>query len=213
MEVQHQILELFPTPIFTTMVPESYSKIIPWFFKQNIVENGVDSPNYGERSQNSYILDEPECLDIKKHILTITKQYGDMLGYDYNEYRFGQSWISYKYPNQHHTMHSHPNSLISGVFYFGEGDEKTPAIKFHKMVSGVNSSYISPKEVKDKREIKYSHKEFSIEFKAGLLVLFPSHLHHSVPINQSLKVRSSLAFNVVPTIGFGSEGNLTELKF
>ena len=47
----------------------------------------------------------------------------------------------------------------------------------------------------------------------GLLVLFPSYLHHSVPLNKTEHPRHSLAFNVVPTIGFGEEMNLTELKF
>ena len=166
----------------------------------------VDSPNYGERSKNSYILDAPESKELKEFILPLVKEYGKLLGYDYDSYRFGQSWISYKHPGQHHTMHSHPNSLISGVFYFGEPTDKTPAVKFHKLEGGFNVSYLSPKLVKDKRELKYSQKEFSIE-------LFPSYLHHSVPLNKTDKTRCSLAFNVVPTVGLGDETSLTELKF
>ncbi len=63
------------------------------------------------------------------------------------------------------------------------------------------------------RELKYAQKEFSIEFTPGLLLLFPSYLHHSVPLNKTEKTRCSLAFNVVPTVGFGEETSLTELKF
>jgi uncharacterized protein (TIGR02466 family) len=213
MQVNYEILELFPTPVFTTYLPEKYSSVVPWFYKQEMLSEEIDSPNYGERSKNSYILDEPQCSELKFFILEIAKNYGKMLGYDYDSYRFGQSWLSYKHPGQHHTMHSHPNSLISGVFYFGEPVEKIPAIKFHKLIGGMNVSYISPKEINDKRELKYAQKEFSIEFTPGLLVLFPSYLHHSVPLNKSNKTRCSLAFNVVPSIGFGDERNLTELKF
>jgi uncharacterized protein (TIGR02466 family) len=110
-------------------------------------------------------------------------------------------------------MHTHPNSLISGVLYFGESEEKTPAIKFHNPIFGTNVSYISPKKIKDKRDKKYAMEFLSIDFEAGLLILFPSYLHHSVPLNKTDKTRCSLAFNVVPTIGFGDENNLTELKF
>lgn len=213
MQINYEILELFPTPVFTTMIPLEFSKVTPWLFKQEMLSEEVDSPNYGERSKNSYILEEPEAIDLKSYILGLTSQYGKLLGYDYESYRFGQSWVSYKHPGQHHTMHSHPNSLISGVFYFGEPTDKTPAIKFHKLEGGFNVSYLSPKLVKDKRELKYSQKEFSIEFTPGLLLLFPSYLHHSVPLNKTDKTRCSLAFNTVPTIGLGEETSLTELKF
>ena len=213
MQINYEILDLFPTPVFTSQIPLEFSKVVPWLFKQEMLSEEIDSPNYGERSKNSYILDEPESKDLKDFILTLVNQYGKMLGYDYESYRFGQSWVSYKHPGQHHTMHSHPTSLISGVFYFGEPTDKTPAIKFHKLEGGFNVSYLSPKFVKDKRELKYSQKEFSIEFTPGLLLLFPSYLHHSVPLNKTDKTRCSLAFNVVPTIGLGEETSLTELKF
>jgi uncharacterized protein (TIGR02466 family) len=213
MQINYEVLELFPTPVFASQIPLEFSKVAPWLFKQEMLSEEVDSPNYGERSKNSYILDEPESKDLKNYILGLVNQYGKMLGYDYDSYRFGQSWVSYKHPGQHHTMHSHPNSLISGVFYFGEPTDKTPAIKFHKLEGGFNVSYLSPKFVKDKRELKYAQKEFSIEFTPGLLLLFPSYLHHSVPLNKTDKTRCSLAFNIVPTIGLGEETSLTELKF
>ena len=213
MQTNDEILELFPTPVFTTMIPLEFSKVVPWLFKQEMLSEEVDSPNYGERSKNSYILEEPEAIDLKSYILELTTQYGKLLGYEYESYRFGQSWVSYKHPGQHHTMHSHPNSLISGVFYFGEPTDKTPAVKFHKLEGGFNVSYLSPKIVKDKREFKYAQKEFSVEFTPGLLLLFPSYLHHSVPLNKTDKTRCSLAFNIVPKVGLGDETSLTELKF
>jgi uncharacterized protein (TIGR02466 family) len=220
MQANYEVLELFPTPVFTTTLPPQYGSITEWFYKQEMVgdnddkdDPGVDAQNYGERSKNSYILDEPECKDIKTLLLGISKTYGDMLGYNYESYRFGQSWLSYKHPGQQHIQHTHPNSLISGVFYFGSPEPDTPAIKFHKMVGGFNQSSLVPKEVLDKRELKYAWREFNINFSPGLLLLFPSYLHHSVPQNKTNTTRCSLAFNVVPTIGFGEETSLTELKF
>jgi uncharacterized protein (TIGR02466 family) len=214
MQTDYQILELFPTPVFTTMIPEKFSSIIPWLYQQEMLSEDIDEANYGQRSKNSYILDEPQAGELKKYILDLAGIFGsEMLKYDYQEYRFGQSWISYKHPGQHHTMHSHPNSLISGVLYYGEPSDNTPAIKFHKLLGGMNVSYISPKTKKDKRDSKYAIEFMSVDFRPGLLLLFPSYVHHSVPVNKTDKVRCSLAFNIVPKVGFGDEMSLTELKF
>ena len=188
MHNNYEILEIFPTPVYTTMLPQELSKIVPWFYTQEILNTGIDTLNYGERSKNSYILDEPECINLKTYILNSINYYGKIMGFDYDEYRFGQSWLSYKHPGQHHAMHLHPNSLISGILYFGEGSQETPVIKFHKLDIGTNSSIISPKLVKNKKEIKYASSTYSINFTPGLLLLFPSNLLHSVPLNNTNKV-------------------------
>lgn len=212
MQVNYEILELFPIPVYTTMIPVEFSKAIKVFDKEDM---GTDSDhdNYGFRSRNSYVLDNPECSDIANFILTNVKIYATQLGYSYDEYKFSQSWVSVKAPGQHHTAHVHPNSLLSGVFYYGPAGEKTPAIKFHKNSGGVNSPHIVPKLINDKRNFKYSQQEFSIIFQPGLLLLFPSYLMHSVPLNKTDRPRHSLAFNIVPTVGFGDEASLTELLF
>lgn len=212
MQVNYEILELFPTPVYTTMLPNELSKIIKVFDQEEMSED-TDHDNYGFRSKNSYILDKPECKELSEFILYNVNTYAHQLGYDYDEYKFGQSWISIKTPGQHHTAHTHPNSLISGVFYYGQVTEKTPAIKFHKQAGAVNASYIQPKTVLNKKELKYAWQEFSISFEPGLLIMFPSYFMHSVPLNKTDKSRHSLAFNIVPKIGFGDEMNLTELKF
>lgn len=208
-----EVLELFPTPVYTTMLPVELSSLIPFLDQQNM-DTASDEANYGRRSKNSYILHEPECKGIKDFILKCVQDFGDnTLLYNYKDYKLSQSWISHKEPGQHHTMHTHPNSLISGVFYYGQIEENTPAIKFHKMVGGCNQSVIMPKTKTDKRSSKFAWTEFSLNFQPGLLALFPSYLHHSVPVNTSNSVRCSLAFNVVPIVGFGEEENLTELLF
>jgi uncharacterized protein (TIGR02466 family) len=208
-----EILEIFATPLYVTTLPPELSHVIPFLDEQDM-NTKSDEDNYGRRSKNSYILNESKCGDLSKFILECVKDYADnTLLYDYKSYKFSQSWVSYKEPGQHHTMHSHPNSLISGVFYYGPSEKNTPAIKFHKAIGGINQSVITPNSKSDKRSSKFAWTEFAVDFEPGLLVLFPSHLYHSVPVNKTNTIRCSLAFNVVPSIGFGSEDNLTELLF
>lgn len=210
-----QILELFPTPVQVSQLPNSLGSIVDWFYGQKMLtdKDELDSANYGERSENSYILNEPEAKDISSHLIQKVNEFAGVLGYKHNDFKFGQSWISYKHPGQHHSYHSHPNSVISGVLYFGAPAEKTPAITFHKPVANCNVSILRPQRVEDRRDLKYAQEKFHIEFAPGLLVLFPSYLYHSVPLNKSDKVRCSLAFNSVPKKGLGEEQSLTELLF
>lgn len=208
-----EILDLFPTPVYTTMIPVQLSSVIPFLDSQDM-NTKTDEANYGRRSLDSYVLNKTECVGLKNFILNCVQDFGDnTLLYNYESYKLSQSWISHKEPGQHHTMHSHPNSLISGVFYYGNAEENTPAIKFHKMTGAFNQSSLMPRVKLDKRSSKFAWSDFSINFEPGLLILFPSYLHHSVPLNTSNSVRCSLAFNVVPTVGFGEEENLTELLF
>ena len=208
-----EVLDLFPTPVYTTMIPVQLSSVIPFLDSQDM-NTKSDETNYGRRSKDSYILNKSECKGLHDFILECIQDYASsVLLYSYESYKFSQSWISQKEPGQHHMMHAHPNSLISGVFYYGPSEEFTPAIKFHKMTGGFNQGSIMPRTKADKRSSKFAWTDFSVNFKAGLLVLFPSWLHHSVPQNITDSVRCSLAFNAVPTVGLGEEENLTELLF
>ena len=212
MSKDYQIIDLFPTPLFETNIPEKFSSVISWFYEQELAI-GVDSSNYGERSKNSYILDSPECTDLKNYILSLVKEYGDILGYNYSSYKTSQSWLSFKHPGQLHSSHTHPNSLISGVFYFGNITSSTPSIKFLKSSGGFNQSILMPQLSENPKYPQYSSPEFYMNALPGRLLLFPSYLTHAVPINNSNDVRCSLAFNIVPTEGLGDEMLLTELKF
>jgi len=213
MQTNTQILELFPTPVYVTQMPDTLSSVIPFLDGQK-PNSGSDEANYGERSANSYILNEPECAEVKKYVLQHVKEFAEKtLLYEHDSYELSQSWVSRKLPGQHHTMHTHPNSLISGVFYYGPSAPETSAIKFHKMTGGFNVSYIQAKTKADKRSSKFAWNEFAVQYQPGMLVLFPSYLFHSVPVNTTQYVRSSLAFNIVPKNSLGQEENLTELRF
>jgi len=48
MHDQDQILELFPTPVHTSMLPDNLSGVIP-FLDAQAMSTGSDVANYGER--------------------------------------------------------------------------------------------------------------------------------------------------------------------
>ena len=67
-KLEYEVLELFPTPVYTTGMPSELASIIP-FLDAQAPNSGSDIANYGERSDNSYILNEPECVEVKKFVL------------------------------------------------------------------------------------------------------------------------------------------------
>ena len=213
MENNHNIIPLFPTPLFVTTLPTSLSSITSWLDKQPMYTDQGTSGEYGHRSKNSYILNHPSCKDLKTSILSNVLEFSNtILGYSYKEYTFSQSWISHKYPTESHVPHNHPNSLISGVFYYGKFSSNTPQISFHAPYTESNFPTIRPSQDKSITN-QFNSEIFHLKVSPGNLILFSSHLRHSVPKNNTNDVRKSLAFNIVPIEGFGSEEELTELKF
>ena len=212
MKPEAHIVDIFPQSVCATMLPNTLSHVIKYFNTTKYAEQS-DHTNYGFRSEDTQILNNTECKDLSDYILEIVASYSyDVLFYDYDSWKFSQSWLSVKSPGQQHVRHSHPNSLISGVFYYGEPVEKTPAISFHKPGGPIGVSTIRPK-MRNIERGKYAIDRHHFTFEPGLLLIFPSHLEHSVPMNNTDKDRFSLAFNCVPTEGFGSPDELTELKF
>ena len=117
-----------------------------------------------------------------------------------------QSWLNITKPNEHHHEHSHPNSIVSGVFYIStEEDDKI--------------SFVDP-NIKVKEMIKFEQESFN-PFNASScffpsinneLVLFPSWLNHKVDPNKKATTdRISISFNTFVKGNLGDRQNLTEL--
>lgn len=208
-----QYYDLFPIPVLCTMIPESFSTSMESLFSLELKgkEDGVLEEAYGKRTKNSYILHLPEFKELSNYILKCAADFGKNYGLPYNDFKFSQSWLSVKEPGQSHTVHTHPNSIISGVFYFGPSNEKTSAINFHPFLTPGNGPSINMNQ--QMNTSKYNASTVGFDFIPGQLLIFPSSLQHSVPVNNTDLPRYSLAFNIVPTQGLGEEASLTELKF
>ena len=209
-----EIAPLFPTPLLRIDIPPELSTACNVFDKTEMWLDKESRVEYGLHSKNTYILDEPECVDLKKFVLDIAKNFAQKtLMYDYEEWTFSQTWVTWKEPGQQHVPHTHPNSVISGVFFYGFGEEGTPAIEFHKNDFQGTGQSIMLKEKQDKRSSAFAWKTFHVPFKAGTLLMFPSHFRHSVPRNETKYTRKSVSMNIVPKGVLGDSGSLTELLF
>ena len=212
-----EIAALFPTPLLRIQIPPELSTACNVFDNTEMWTDKESRHDYGLHSKNTYIMDEPECVDLKKFVLDLAKDFArKTLMYDYDEWTFSQTWVTWKEPGQQHVPHTHPNSVISAVFFYGYSEEETPAIMFHRNdIAGTGQTImlkdLAPK--KDEQSSPFSWKTFTIGFKPGLLLMFPSHFRHSVPPNQTKYTRKSVSMNIVPNGGLGDPHSLTELLF
>ena len=202
-----EVLKVFPHIIFREKVPNSFLYIEKLLDSQKTI---FPQDGNWERSENTYILNEKRFEDFSKYILNQALIFAQKhIGLSYAEYKFSQSWITIKHPGQSHSPHTHPNSLISGVFYYGNISKNTPGISFQRPFSS-SSGYVL--DVEYNSNMNPSKEFITYNIFPGGLYLFPSYLPHAVLNNDTTHPRKCLAFNIVPKNGFGSREHLTELK-
>jgi len=194
--MKSEICSLFPTPIH----------ISNYFLNIDDIINFCDSIEYrgnetNVQSVDTFVLENEIFYNLKIFIESKIKDYTKkVLGSD-QKVSITQSWINKSPKGGQHKIHTHPNSLISGVFYL-KLDSDMPQITFYKDFPSsfsLSSSIIT----------EYTTDYFSLDVSKGNLVLFPSQLKHAVSMNKSEKDRISLSFNTFPANSFGHKDFLT----
>jgi len=93
--------------------------------------------------------------------------------------------------------------MLSGVFYLRQ-DKTLPPISFSKSIQ--TAMKLDPKKYNN-----LNSETFLLPCTAGELLLFPSNLKHSVPLNLGKESRLSMSFNTFSVDTLGSEDSLTHL--
>ena len=108
-------------------------------------------------------------------------------------------WVNVNYQGYAHHRHTHPNNLLSGVYYV-----KTPPgsgkIVFEDPRPQAGVLVPSFSEITPQNSARHS-----FEVAEGRLLFFPSWLQHSVEAQAAEEERISIAFNMVPKGRLGSE--------
>lgn len=155
-------------------------------------------------SNNRAVLKENVLTEIEQFIQKSVAEYVQTtyVPRDDINLQITQSWLNYCKPGEYHHKHAHPNSLVSGVFYV-KADKQNDKIMFYQ--DGYQQLQIIPSEWN-----VFNSRSWWIEVNTGDLLLFPSHLTHSVEPVQNERI--SLSFNTFPFGMIGDERDLTALK-
>jgi len=202
-----EIHNLFPTPIFLTNIEREFTKEELDFVKKNkeLIKQNVGNVS----TRDTYILQNPEFTNINNFLIECCKEYLKTIICTSNdiELYITQSWLNYTNESEYHHLHSHPNSIISGVLYFNSNKEND-SIKFENPLTSSGRQLIRP----EKKEYNvWNSDTWTFAVETGQLIMFPSSIAHSVDTKVGKNLRTSLAFNTFYRGTFGNNQKLWEL--
>ena len=212
-QTSDQLVQLFPTAVVISKYPNDYRNELE--FVKNLECNkkngeGIDGnpieengEYFNRQSVNTYILDLPELTNIRNFVKFKVNEYARNIMGSTDELVITQSWLNKNGQGEHHHDHTHPNSIISGVWY-PQITKQLPPIQFRTNTPNQIALHV------DKFNA-FNSATFMLPMEAGELIVFPSTLSHSVPPNKSKEERISLSFNTWAKGNLGGERALTYL--
>lgn len=198
--MKEELLQIFPRPVLILPYEKPISKELEFI---RTLEWLPQKANGNFKSKDSYVLKHEKLKDVKNFLIESINKYTEKILNTKQRLVITQSWFNKNPTGSKHHEHVHPNSIVSGVMYF-QIDQTLPPIQFSK--SNQDGVKLDP--------IKYNvlnSDTFLLPCKSGELILFPSNLRHSVPINTGMPDRISLSFNTFCIDALGSEDSLTHL--
>lgn len=203
----YTVHKLFPTPVYRSKISVdtlTYHKLTAGFEWETNDSYGGDIITHKETKER-HILEH--FAGLKKQVQDHVNKFAfEVLECQKDiSFEITTSWVNEVVKGGYSSMHTHANSLISGVMYLNV-DERSGGLAFHKDPSYKPLWHDTIRI--DFDEITDFTTEASVFLPAkNDILIFPSILAHSVLINESDLVRYSLAFNAFPRGVFGRGGN------
>ena len=161
-------------------------------------------------SKDRYILNNMPDLksDIENHCELFVRKY--LTVKDNAKFYLQNSWSNIHGPKEKAQIHCHGSSLLSGVYY-PILPKNCGNITFHKGSIYTNIFHQSIRfEYEEPNNV--TAEQYVLNLNEGTIVIFPSHLDHSVEKNNSNENRYSIAFNFYVRGKFGKEEYQLEIK-
>ena len=110
-----------------------------------------------------------------------------------------QGWANINRQGDYHALHNHPHSYLSGTYYVSMPDQPATAGQRDDLNPG-DISFFDPRPQANMMAIAGDPQidpEHRVTPAPGLLLLWPSFVHHAVHPNCAEQARVSVSFNVV----------------
>ena len=187
---------VFPTPIWTKVI-DNFSEInskMNKYIQDLQLQNPkgkIKSNMLGWHSENFNLQDSEVKFFLESISININKAINDM-GWDLekNIINITSMWSIINKKDASNARHTHSNNYISAAYYV-EAPENCGDIIFY---DPRDERIVRKPVIKNLNDL--NSEVINITPKNGMLVLFPSYLHHSVDFNKSDKNRIVISFNI-----------------
>lgn len=196
---------LFPTLIYRATLPATRAtklnrellKDIDYFSSEDRMGQDWSEKNYlGGYTSYGSLSDmhhrAPSFATLEKILNAYATDYSKKLNWEIRGLKLEMTscWINIMPSGTYHTLHHHPQSVISGTYYV-----QTPPGSVSLKLEDPRTPFFMNSPARKSSAPKTEQGYFPIEAKSGSLVLFESWMRHEVPPNQSKKPRISISFN------------------
>ena len=188
-------ISLFPTPIWYKDIPIDTLPLIEFSYGCRFADPlGREVSNNGGWHSDYFsgnVIKELRELEkaILESAIICTREYG----YGDVNLAITNLWININEHGHSNSVHIHPSSLLSGVFYV-MGTPGQGSIVFHRNQS---DNFIIHSAGKIEVTNPFNASSGSFEPITGRLILFPSFVPHEVYANNLEEDRISISFNII----------------
>ena len=188
-----EVINLFSSPVLTTQLNFPVDKI-EILCQQERLKNpkGVIKSNLGGwQSDNIIYPDSPFFFlqDIEKICQGVAK---DVLKINKSVF-LNNAWININQKDNLNQVHTHPNNILSGVYYVKTPEKCGNIIFRHPSFDMMERDWEDI--VSDSDHNVYNSDTWWLPAKANTLYIFPSWIKHLVGPNMSDEERISMSFN------------------
>lgn len=213
--MQHQIIPLFSVPVFRANIGKLDVIETAWVKGLTYPSQGVgrdgDEDHLPPENRGMHIIERSQLKQLKINIQNALDYFVNTVLGVTQKFKITTSWINKTEKDEFISKHSHPNSIISGVYYI-ETTPKCSPIVFSKPHTYTNIAHQSVQLTYDENKHNlYNVEHYGINPQPGDIVMFPSWLEHTVYEQVPNLPRIALAFNSFPIGTVGRQTYQNEL--
>ena len=202
--IENGVHPLFAIPLFHSN--EYKISIREKNFLIELCQTNILNEGNNLSSSDKYILKHSELTNLKKYFDSKIEEYTRKYLKISNNTQFyiTQSWVNKNPQGTYHHLHTHPNSILSAVYFV---TESLSQINFKRQATLFSGFQFEVDEFNNLNSESWEMPDVK-----NSLYLFPSTLQHFVSLNNNKEIRYTISFNVFAKGIMGKYNKANELK-